>query len=293
MGAAPWLLLASLLLLVAGLMLMGRSRLRARSEVVARRFHDSRAAPPAVVPVTGLRRQLRQMGVQVSPTVAVAVLVGGALLLGLIYLLWGGVVVLGVAAALAGVLYGLSRWRYQRRLEQMIHQTPAMLDHMVRSLKSGRTLADAMLIAMDKCQQPLRDSLAATRKSIQLGVSLGEALDEFANLHSRDEFRILALGVRVNQRYGGNASEVLQNLITMIRDRERAARQLRALTGETRISALVLGLMPVALAGYIMLSNPTFILGLWESAGGQILLLVALGLQLFGSFLLWRMLRSV
>jgi tight adherence protein B len=292
-GAAPWLLLASLLLLVGGLLLMSRSRLRARSEVVARRFHDSRAAPPAVVPVTGLRRQLQQMGVQVSPAVAVAVLVGGALVLGLIYLLWGGVVVLGVAAALGGVLYGLSRWRYQRRLEQMIHQTPAMLDHMVRSLKSGRTLADAMLIAMDKCQQPLRDGLAATRKSIQLGISLGEALDEFANLHSRDEFRILALGVRVNQRYGGNASEVLQNLITMIRDRERAARQLRALTGETRISALVLGLMPVALAGYIMLSNPTFILGLWESAGGQILLLVALGLQLFGSFLLWRMLRSV
>src|SRR5690606_6201873 len=129
------------------------------------------------------------------------------------------------------------RWRYRRRLQRMTAQLPAFLDHSIRSLKSGRTLADAMALAMDNCQSPLRDAFAGTRRSIELGVSLGEALQGFADLYRGSEFRILALGVAVNQRYGGNASEVLANLVRVIRDRESAERQLRALTGETRISA--------------------------------------------------------
>jgi hypothetical protein len=51
---------------------------------------------------------------------------------------------------------------------------------------------------------------------------------------------LFALGLKVNHRYGGNASELLENLIKMIREREQAARQLSAMTGETRITAVVL-----------------------------------------------------
>lgn len=293
MEPVQWMLLMSVLLLFGGVLLMYRSRLRARSEAIARRLSGERTMVVEAKPVKGLQRQLLQSGLAISPSMVVGSLLLVVLLLVLVYLLWGAVVMLVVAIGVMAGFYSLSRWRYRRRLEKMIHQTPAMLDHMVRSLKSGRTLSDAMTLAMEKCQQPLRDSLMPTRRAIQLGVSLGEALDEFANLHRRDEFHILALGVRVNQRYGGNASEVLQSLIGMIRDRERAARQLRALTGETRISALVLGLLPVALALYIMLSNPAFFMGLWESTAGQTLLLVALGLQVLGSYLLWSMLRSI
>lgn len=104
---------------------------------------------------------------------------------------------------------------------------------------------------------------------------------------------MLAVSVKVNQRYGGNASDLMENLITLIRDRERAAGQLRALTGETRISAWVLGVMPIGMCAYVFLSNPDFILGMWNDATGRLLLLGAFGLQILGSWVLWRMLRSV
>jgi tight adherence protein B len=216
------------------------------------------------------------------------------LLLMLLGLLLGGVMLGLLILVLMPVLaYLYAGLRYRRRVMRMIQQLPQLLDHVIRSLKSGRTLGDAMLLAMENAQSPLHDALTRTRNSVGMGVPLAEAIDDFARIYEREEFHILALGVQVNQQYGGNASELLENLIVMIRDRERASRQLRAMTGETRISAMGLAGMPVALAIYILSSNPAFLMGLWESSDGRMLLLCALALQGLGCFFMWRMLRSI
>ncbi|WP_344957608.1 type II secretion system F family protein [Zobellella aerophila] len=184
-------------------------------------------------------------------------------------------------------------FRYRRRVKQMVSQLPQMLDHMIRSLKSGRTLGDATLLAMNSAPNPLQRGMGRSRRFIERGGGLGDAMDSFAELYEQPEFRLLALGVRVNQRYGGNATEVLQNLISLIWERENASHQLRAMTGETRISALVLGGMPLAMAAYIFVSNPEFLMGLWQDPAGKLVLLSALIFQALGSFMLWRMLRSI
>lgn len=184
-------------------------------------------------------------------------------------------------------------WRYQRRLKRMIEQLPQMLDHTVRSLKSGRTLADAVMGAIESAENPLKDAMGRVQRNVQLGVSLPDAASDLAELYEKDELRLFALGLKVNHRYGGNASELLENLIKMIREREQAARQLSAMTGETRVTAWVLGLLPITLAGYFLMSNPHYLLGMWNDPSGRIMLAVAFGLQAVGSLALWRMLRSV
>ncbi|KQN53701.1 type II secretion system protein F [Pseudomonas sp. Leaf48] len=184
-------------------------------------------------------------------------------------------------------------WRYQRRLTRMIEQLPTLLDHAVRSLKSGRTLADAVLGAIDAAQDPLKNAMGRIQRNVQLGVSLADAASDFAELYEKDELRLFALGLKVNHRYGGNASELLENLIKMIREREQADRQLRAMTGETRITALVLALLPVCVAGYTLLTNPTYLLTMWNESSGQMMLAGAFALQAVGCLVLWRMLRSL
>jgi tight adherence protein B len=184
-------------------------------------------------------------------------------------------------------------WRYQRRLSRMIEQLPMLLDHAVRSLKSGRTLADAVLGAIDAAEDPLKNAMGRIQRNVQLGVSLADAASDFAELYEKDELRLLALGLKVNHRYGGNASELLENLIKMIREREQAARQLKAMTGETRITAVVLALLPVSVAGYFLLTNPTYLLSMWHDSSGQTMLASAFGFQVIGCLALWRMLRSL
>ncbi|MCU0071892.1 type II secretion system F family protein [Pseudomonas koreensis] len=204
---------------------------------------------------------------------------------------WIGFFLLLVLPPLALRVY--VSWRYQRRLRRMIEQLPQLLDHTVRSLKSGRTLADAVLGAIDASEDPLKNAMGRVQRNVQLGVSLPEAVGDIAELYEKDELRLFAVGLKVNHRYGGNASELLENLIRMIRERDQASRQLRAMTGETRITAWVLGLLPVGLAGYFLLSNPKYLIAMWNDHSGQIMLASAFGLQVIGSLLLWRMLRSL
>ncbi|AVO57045.1 MULTISPECIES: type II secretion system F family protein [Pseudomonas] len=204
---------------------------------------------------------------------------------------WPGLLALLVAPPLLLRLY--ISWLYRRRLKRMIEQLPPLLDHAVRSLKSGRTLADAVLGGIEAADNPLQHAMGRVQRNVQLGVNLPDAVADFAELYERDELRLFALGLKVNHRYGGNASELLENLIKLIRERDQAARQLRAMTGETRITAMVLAALPVSLAGYFLIANPTYLMSMWNQSGGRMMLLAAFGLQIVGSALLWRMLRSV
>lgn len=184
-------------------------------------------------------------------------------------------------------------WLYQRRLKRMIEQLPALLDHSVRSLKSGRTLADAVLGSIEASSDPLKQAMGRIQRNVQLGVNLPDAVSDFAEFYEQDELRMFALGLKVNHRYGGNASELLENLIKLIREREQGARQLRAMTGETRMTAWVLGCLPLLLVSYFMLTNPGYMLGMWHDPSGQAMLITAVCLQIFGCLALWRMLRSI
>ena len=204
---------------------------------------------------------------------------------------WLGLLVLCVVPPLA--LRGYVSWRYQRRLRRMIEQLPQLLDHTVRSLKSGRTLADAVLGGIEASDYPLKDAMGRVQRNVQLGVSLPDAVSDMAELYEREEFRLFALGLKVNHRYGGNASELLENLIKMIRERDQGARQLRAMTGETRLTAWVLGLLPITMAGYFLIANPIYLVAMWHDPSGQRMLATAFAMQAIGSLLLWRMLRSL
>jgi tight adherence protein B len=216
-----------------------------------------------------------------------------ALAVGLGYLAadWIGLLIMLVVPPLFLRVY--IAFLYRRRTRRLIEQLPQLLDHTVRSLKSGRTLSDAVLGGIEASEDPLKKAMGRVQRNVQLGVNLPDAVSDFAELYEQDELRMFALGLKVNHRYGGNASELLENLIKLIRERDQGARQLRALTGETRMTAWVLGSLPVILVSYFMLTNPGYMLGMWNDSGGQTMLIIAAALQVAGSLALWRMLRSV
>ncbi|SDK92118.1 tight adherence protein B [Pseudomonas delhiensis] len=298
MSGGVWLLaVASLALVGLALLLLGLG-LRARNnEQVVRRLvpgqvlDDATRARPRTQ--HWLVRRMRRAGiVRMRPWLAGAALVMLVLAVPLGRLLNVFGVLLAVLLVLA-LFNGLLGLLYRRRLQRMIRQMPAFLDQVVRSLQAGRTLGDALEQAVAAADDPLRSTFARASSHVQLGISLPEALQDIAELYEVEELHILALGVAVNYRYGGNTTELLDNIIKVIHEREKIGRQLRAMTGETRFSALVLAVLPLGLGMYILASNPGYLMAMWTDGFGRTLLLASLGLQAVGCVALWRMLKSV
>lgn len=286
LGISAALLLTSVLMMLAG------KRQAVGERIYQRLNSDGDLVVPKQKKKSGFSLWLMQAGIQL-PGWLTALLVALVLVVALLFMQVSWFMPVLVVGGMALLVYLVGQWRAHKRVERMISQMPGFLDHMVRSIKSGRTMGDAMLLAMKRCSDPLHQAMTPVRRDIELGVPMVEAINEFATLYKREEFHVLALGVRINQRYGGNSADMLKSLILMIRDRERASRQLSAMTGETRISAIVLAGLPLALGGYILISNPDFLMGMWVTSAGKIMLLLSLALQLTGCFILWRMLKSI
>ncbi|MFL1388833.1 type II secretion system F family protein [Pseudomonas tritici] len=290
----PVLLLVCLLLIGLSFWQLQHALRKAQTDRVLERLGDGQ--PEAQEPSTtwtGLERMFLRAGLG-KPTDRLGLWLSAWVIGALLgWLLADG---LGLFAMIIGpplVLRVFISWRYQRRVQRMVEQLPQLLDHSVRSLKSGRTLADAVLGGVESVENPLKDAMGRVQRNVRMGVSLPDSVSDFAEFYEQDEFRLFALGLKVNHRYGGNASELLENLIKMIREREQGARQLKAMTGETRMTAYVLGGLPVLIVGYFMVVNPGYLMTMWNDGTGRIMLFTALGMDLGGTFIMWRMLRSV
>jgi tight adherence protein B len=290
----PVLLLICLLLIGLSLWLFNHGLRKAQTDRVLERLSEGQPqVQEQTTTWTGLERMFLRAGLG-KPTDRLGLWicgwVVGALLgylaadgLGLLLMLLGPPLVLRIYIA----------WRYQRLVQRMVEQLPQLLDHSVRSLKSGRTLADAVLGGVESVENPLKEAMGRVQRNVRMGVSLPDSVSDFAEFYEQDEFRLFALGLKVNHRYGGNASELLENLIKMIREREQGARQLKAMTGETRMTAYVLGGLPILIVGYFLMVNPDYLMNMWNDDTGRNLLLGALAMDLTGSFAMWRMLRSI
>ena len=117
-------------------------------------------------------------------------------------------------------------------------------------------------------------------------------LAEAGEVHRLRDLKVMALAAAINRKYGGSLRQVLKSLISTIRSRDSAARELRALTAETRFSALVLAIIPVTLSLYIFTQNKGYYAGMWADPSGRIFLLASVLLQVTGVAVLWKMMNS-
>lgn len=164
---------------------------------------------------------------------------------------------------------------------------------MQRSLTAGNTLEEALQSAALESSEPIRSVFMSVARQVRLGATVEATLREAGKVHDLRALHILALSATVNRRFGGSMRRVIKSLIDAIRRQEAASRELKALTGETRFSAWIVAAIPIALAGVFYVINPGYYQPMLASIGGRIALGVAVGLQVLGIFLIWRMLASL
>lgn len=283
----------SLAMLFGSAFLIVRGKRNAEYEVISNRLAGVTLYQSQSKRVSWLLNQFERAGISIDKgkltVIAVSVLVVFMLLLVLTNLIIAGIVLLFFVL----LVYLALAILYQKRQEKIINQLPRFLDQVIRSMHTGKTLGDSIFNAIDSVDDPLAEILQRVKRNVSLGVSFPDAFQEVADTYAMRELQVLAMGISVNFRFGGSMSDLLANIIAFIRERERISRQLRAMTGETRMSAGVLSVVPVGMGAYLMAQNPHYILNMWNDPSGRNWIIAALGMQVAGIIIMWRMLKSL
>lgn len=200
--------------------------------------------------------------------------------------------------ALTLLLYalGLGLW-LQRRIEKtrqrLIAQMPDFLENMVRMAGIGNSLSMAFQSATQNVTPPLRPILDSALGYTRAGMDLDRALLQAAQAWRLQPLEMLSVILGTSIRIGGRSDQILQRMSDFMRDMEEVQRELQATTSETRMSAWVLGLLPVLSALFMALLNPDFFQPMFHEPLGRKILLLAVALEAVGAFVLYRLAKSI
>jgi tight adherence protein B len=253
------------------------------------------APPPPVLPRLAPSKAVLPLPGWLLGAVAPGALLGGAAIavvsVGATALLSGAVSALGLLALLlmGGSFFLWLRVQAMRR--QIIRQLPGFLDVIVRLIVMGHSTQAAFQTAAGGTKHPLRGHMDNAMGLVKAGMDIDQALLQVARKVRIEELFLLASILGLGVRYGGRSDVLLERVAHFMRDHEEAEQELVAMSSETRLSAWILGLLPVLVGGAIVATNGDYFARMWTDPTGQAMVFGAVGLQALGALLLYRLAR--
>ncbi|MHA7208938.1 type II secretion system F family protein [Arthrobacter sp. MDT1-65] len=252
------------------------SRLTARVERVLRRRNYSGA----------LSRALEQAGLGVSAAEFVVFAVVGTIILSGIANLTGSAL-LSLSALIAGPLAArvLLHVLTSRRRTAFADQLDETLQLLAGGLRAGHSFLRAIDAAAEESEAPTSEEFSRIINETRLGRDIGEALDDAALRMRSEDFSWVAQAIAIHREVGGNLADVLDQVGHTIRERNQIRGQVRSLSAEGRISALVLMVLPFALGGILVVISPGYMDPLMQHPLGHAM--IAVSVVLLGVGGLW------
>jgi tight adherence protein B len=198
------------------------------------------------------------------------------------------------AAALAGGV-GLPRWVIAlikaRRITAFLDELPNALDIIVRAVKSGLPINDGIRLIANESREPVRTEFRRMVEAQQIGMSTPEAALRMTDTMPCPEAAFFGIVIQIQSQAGGNLSEALGNLSRVLRDRKRMKAKVQALSMEAKASAAIIGALPFIVAFLVYLSSPNYIMPLFVTSTGHIVLGVSLIWMAIGIFVMKKMMN--
>ena len=184
-----------------------------------------------------------------------------------------------IGFALPFMLLKFKRTKRLRAFEEMF---PEALDLIARALKAGHAFATGLKMAADELSEPVGPEFRKTFDEQNFGLPLKDALENLTLRIPILDVRFFATAVLIQRETGGNLSEILENLAHVVRERFKILRQVRVYTAHGRLTGYVLLALPAVLSIALSFINPEHMNMLFREHMGQILLMVAIGMQFAG-----------
>jgi tight adherence protein B len=157
--------------------------------------------------------------------------------------------------------------RVRLRTRKFEEQFPDALTLIGSSLSAGHTFLRSIQMMCEEAEAPISEEFARVVSETQLGDPLVDALDRMAKRLDIRDVDWVVQAIRIQQTVGGKLADLLHTLADFIRSREEIRREVAALTAEGRVSAYVLGALPVFLTVFMQVSNPDYLSPMFQGWG--------------------------
>jgi tight adherence protein B len=198
---------------------------------------------------------------------------------------------LGAGALCAWMPTSILRFLRTRRILKFEEQFPEALALISRALKAGHTFTTGLAMVAEEMPAPIGPEFRLLYDQQNYGMPLPDALKEFARRVVLLDARFFVTAVLIQRESGGNLSEILDNIATVIRDRFRVKRQIRVISAHARMTGMVLVAVPPGLAFMLFLINPDHLRVLTSSPLGMNMIYAAITMQLTGSLIIRQMVK--
>jgi tight adherence protein B len=205
--------------------------------------------------------------------------------------LFGKPPVFGAALGLA--LAVLPWWRVasrrNKRIERIERQFPEALDLMGRAMRAGHSFPSAVKMVADEMAEPLGRDFLILFDEMNYGVPANDALMHLADRVPVSDVSYFVVAVMIQRESGGNLAELLDKISVIVRDRLKLLGEIRTLSAEGRLSAIILTALPFGVGLVVNIVNPEFMAVLWSDPVGLRMVGVAIFMMVLG--ILW--MRSI
>ncbi|MEX2622508.1 MAG: type II secretion system F family protein [Acidimicrobiia bacterium] len=237
--------------------------------------------------LAGVNSALEQANIPLSAGEAVLGAVGLSAVVGLLVALFTRNPIFGLVSfvLLVLIVVGALNFLGGREKRRFENQLPDTLTLISTSLRAGYSLLQAVEAVASEAPNPTAREFGRAIAEARLGRPVVQALQGITTRSQSQDFDWAVMAIEIQREVGGNLAEVLQTVAETMRQRNRLKGEIRALTAEGRISAIVLGILPFAMAGFLWTTNPEYISTLFTTTFGFVA--IGVGLLLMTAGIIW------
>ncbi len=192
-------------------------------------------------------------------------------------------------------LLGFPRWFLgflrNRRQNVFLNDFADAIDVMVRGLKAGLPVSEAMKIIASETRAPVGPEFSEVVEGQRIGISIDQGIMRMVDRMPLSEVNFLAIVMTIQSKTGGNLSEALSNLSRVLRDRKKMKQKIRAVSQEAKSSAAIIGSLPFVIMGALTLLNPNYLNPLFETEMGNLLIVGSGTWMLIGVLVMRKMIN--
>ncbi|MBI2718015.1 MAG: type II secretion system F family protein [Rhizobiales bacterium] len=222
-----------------------------------------------------LRTLIMQSGLDIQPRVFWLVSFGVGALFAVLPLVFGLPWYISVLGFGIGT-FGFPRWFLgflrRRRQNVFLNEFADAIDVMVRGLKAGLPVSDAMKVIAAESGPPVGPEFLEVVEGQRIGIAIDQGIERMYERMPLSEVNFLGIVMTIQSKTGGNLSEALSNLSKVLRDRKKMKAKIRAISQEAKSSAAIIGSLPFIIMGALTVLNPEYLNPLFNTSIGNIML---------------------